>query len=316
MPSRPVASRGTAAPTAETAAVTSLIRLPSPRPPGPPPARSAPPPGAATDAALHLGAATLGLGHLHERRGEALIRIPVHRRQQDPGCEWHVRRVAGRLLGLDLTCETMEDWIGLAAASPDLVVTLYRDLFRRDDIPAADLFWARDVFVKGPDGPTLAFAAGSYNPLNAWNTVRGAVHLTGPVGDSPLRGGLRLPESGLLRLGAADVTAAVLRPHRRDDRTGRVLRLEVAPPPGAAYVLEDLTLPGREPFTPLGLVRCLARGAQRATWTDRGPGGGGADWPESEDDGEPGAYAIPAPRTMPGVLVAAAMLRASPMARA
>ncbi|WP_376096202.1 hypothetical protein ACE7GA_04450 [Roseomonas sp. CCTCC AB2023176] len=210
----------------------------------------------------HLAAATLGLGLLHERRGDTLIRVPVHRRQQSPDLEWHARQEGGRLVHLTFTAETLEEWSALAAASPAETLGLYRDLLARPEVRADDLLWRHDVFARGETGPVLAFAAGTYNPFNPWNTVRGAVHLTRPA-PGP-RGVIALRTEGILFLGNHDVTSEVLRPRRRDDRTGRVTRLEVEAPAGALYDLDDLSLPGGDPLTPLGLAHHLLRSGEPA----------------------------------------------------
>ena len=175
------------------------------------------------DPVRFLAAATFGLGTLYERRGEAFVRVPVHRRQHDPALEWHARQEGGRLVHLTLTFETLEEWSALADASPAETVGLYRHLLGCPEVRTEDLYWRADVYARGEEGHALAFAAGTYNPFNAWNTLRGAVHLTRPA--PTFRCGIVPPTSGLLFLGEADVTADVLRPRRRDDRTGRVTRL-------------------------------------------------------------------------------------------
>ncbi|MBP0491818.1 hypothetical protein [Roseomonas indoligenes] len=216
-------------------------------------------------AVAHLAAETLVLGCLYQRRGGAYVRIPVHRRQQFTGCEWHCRRVDGRLVSVGITCEPLEEWLTLAETAPDDVVELYRGILGRRDIPANELFWGSDIYTRSADGYDLVFAAGEYNPLNAWNTVRGAVHINGsarggfdtaPADDTPPRLRLRLPKKGLLFLGGVDMTAEVLRVSR-DDGRGWIDRLEVAVPAGEHWALSELVLASGDRFTPLGLVEAL-----------------------------------------------------------
>ena len=234
-----------------------------------------------------LATETLALGCLFERWGHSFIRRPVQRRQQMAGCEWHCRRVGGRLHAVSYTFEDLEDWIALAREAPREVVSLYRGILGRPDIAEADLHWRGDVFARGTEGYVLAFPAGSYNPLNAWNTVRGAVHLNGlaeagfearpRMGRQAAR--LRLDEAalgqGLLFQAGRDVTVSVMRAARRERHGMAVTRLELQVPEGQGWSLSDLTLPDGEGFTPLGLFHRLA---------GEGPSGGedGTGW-----EGEP-----------------------------
>ena len=235
-----------------------------------------PPAPSAGRALLHLACETLALGCLFERRGEAFIRIPVQRRQQMMGCEWHCRREGGLLRRVSYTFEAMEDWIALAREGPERVAALYRGILGRPEIREAELIWHSDVFVRTPDGYVPAFRAGSYNPLNAWNTVRGAVHLNGcaeagfeaPARPGAAGGRLRLaggaPERGLLFLGGRDCTAAVLHATRRDGAADCMQRIELSVPVGEDWSLGELTLPDGERFSPLGLFRALLGGEEDA----------------------------------------------------
>jgi hypothetical protein len=225
------------------------------------------PPAALSDRAVaHLAAETLVLGCLYQQRGAAYIRIPVHRRQQFTGCEWHCRRAEGRLVSVGITCESLEEWVTLAETVPGDVVELYRGILGRRDIPVNDLFWGADIYARNGEDYELVFAAGSYNPLNAWNTVRGAVHIngsarggfdSGSTDSTPPRLRLRLPQKGLLFLDGVDRTGDVLRVSR-DGGNGWIDRLEVAVPAGEGWALNELVLASGDRFTPLGLVEALA----------------------------------------------------------
>jgi hypothetical protein len=263
----------------------------------------------AARALLQLASETLALGCLFERRGDAYIRLPVHRRQQMAGCEWHCRRLGGLLRRVSYTFEPLDGWISLAKEAPERVAALYRSILRRPDIAATELIWRSDVFARRLDGYVLAFPAGSYNPLNAWNTVRGAVHLNGSaeagfeaaprLGPGRLCLSVEAVERGLLFLGGCDRTADVLRAARHESVAGTAGRLEVSVPEGEGWSLEDLTLPDGERFTPLGLFQLLL------------DGGGGAQggW-STETSASP---ALPAwwgaMPFLPGQLVREAVLR-------
>ncbi|MBP0496451.1 hypothetical protein [Roseomonas indoligenes] len=275
-------------------------------------------PGQAGPGLLHLTCETLALGCLFERRGAAFIRVPVHRRQQMLGCEWHSRRIAGLLRAVSYTFEALEDWTALAQEAPRRVAALYRGILGRPEIRDEDLVWRSDVYARRPDGHELVFPAGSYNPLNAWNTVRGAVHLNGgamagfEAMPRPDPGGrLRLsegpPERGLLFLGGRDVTAEVLRPARREGPAGPPRRLEAAVPEEADWSLCDLSLPNGERFTPLGLFHALLGGnpaggpGEEGEASGRGLGRGPGDpWALA------GMGSVP---LLPGRLVTEALLR-------
>ncbi|MCR0981500.1 hypothetical protein [Roseomonas populi] len=279
-------------------------------------------PGAAL---LHLASETLALGCLFERRGSAFIRVPVHRRQQIPGCEWHSRRVAGLLRAVSYTFEALEDWTALAQEAPGTVAALYRSILGRPEIRAEELVWRADVYLRGPDGYEPAFPAGSYNPLNAWNTVRGAVHLNGsaaagfaaaprPGAGDRLRLTGPVPQRGLLFHGGRDVTAEVLRASRREGPGRPPRRLEAAVPEEADWSLGDLSLPDGDRFTPLGLFRALLGGDPAG-----GPAGGhgprrgqGRGVVAASPWAMKGTGAMP---FLPGQLVAEALLRqAGPIA--
>ncbi|HEY7075814.1 MAG TPA: hypothetical protein VH418_10605 [Solirubrobacteraceae bacterium] len=100
-------------------------------------------------------------------------------RQQDEYLEWYATHDAGgRITAVDFTCEGPEYWMALAHGYPasvqpgrsappahgslDLVLALYRQHVS-PDVQLADLL-----------------VDGVYDPYNAWNTVRGAMHLTHP----------------------------------------------------------------------------------------------------------------------------------------
>lgn len=108
----------------------------------------------------------------------------VRYRQQDEYCEWRTWADESGPLRMAFSCENPEYWATIAETDPVLLVRLYRQTLRTDDVQAEDLFWPHDVFLPGGDGADPAFAvvfkAGEYNPYNVWNTDRGLVHLTHP----------------------------------------------------------------------------------------------------------------------------------------
>jgi hypothetical protein len=81
-------------------------------------------------------------------------------RKQDEYLEWFVTRRGGKIVRVDFTCEGPEYWKFLAKHSPAKLLTLYQQLIS-PAVKQADLFTA----------------AGAYNPLNQWNTKKGAIHL-------------------------------------------------------------------------------------------------------------------------------------------
>jgi len=280
-----------------------MFRYAPPPPPLPDAAPDAAPGSLAGRALLHVACETLALGCLFERRQGLHIRVPVQRRQQAAGCEWHGRRVGGALARLSYTFDPAEGWAALWRDSPERVAALYRRILGRPDIAAAELGWRSDMYVRASGEHVLAFPAGSYNPFNAWNTARGAVHLNGPVGEGfegagarlpgpPVIAPLDVPRQGLLFLGDRDRTAEVLRIVRLDGARGPVRRIEVAAPAEASWSLDDMTLPDGEGFTPLGLFRAL-RGAAEERDAD-------AAWPANWPEGAP---------CLPGGMVAEALLR-------
>lgn len=111
--------------------------------------------------------------------------IPAYR-QQDEYCEWHVDRQGTAITRISFTAEGPEYWEQLASLDLDLVTTLYQELVN-PAVTQEQLVW--DADIAGPrldaNGQLLGyvklFDKGTYNPLNEWNTTRGAVHLTHPA---------------------------------------------------------------------------------------------------------------------------------------
>jgi hypothetical protein len=101
--------------------------------------------------------------------------LPVFERQQDEYCEWHVdRNAGGGITRIVFTSEGPEYFQEMAAVDLSLVGDLYREHVNpavRDD----ELVWPVDV--RNRNG-AIAFAKGSYNRWNEWNTRKGAMHLT------------------------------------------------------------------------------------------------------------------------------------------
>jgi hypothetical protein len=85
-------------------------------------------------------------------------------RHQDEYLEWFVTRdpATQKITRIDFTCEGPEYWSFLAENEPDELVALYRQHVS-PDVKATDLI-----------------SHGQYNPLNFWNTRRGAMHLIQP----------------------------------------------------------------------------------------------------------------------------------------
>ncbi|WP_338927557.1 hypothetical protein IHE33_15730 (plasmid) [Mycetohabitans endofungorum] len=89
-------------------------------------------------------------------------------RQQDEYLEWFVHRDdQGKIIRVDFTCEAHDYFEFLASLKPDAVVTLY----------------ANHVAPGVPENDLKAelFPNGEYNRGNAFNTTKGAMHLTHPA---------------------------------------------------------------------------------------------------------------------------------------
>jgi hypothetical protein len=119
-------------------------------------------------------------------------------RQQDEYCEWFVERDGDRVTGMQFTSEGPEYWeflvsgtrpffpegdqrAAITSGDPDLALALYRQHIS-SEVSAEDLVWQHRVafFDAGRQRWVLYAAEGDYNPLNRWNTERGAMHLTHP----------------------------------------------------------------------------------------------------------------------------------------
>lgn len=114
--------------------------------------------------------------------GASMTPFQIHHRQQDEYCEWYTWTNAdGRISRIALTCENPEYWTVLADGDRSLLLTLYKELLKTEDVQEQDLFWPHDVFVRGPDGSfDVAYRRDEYNPYNVWNIERGIVHLAHP----------------------------------------------------------------------------------------------------------------------------------------
>ncbi|WP_424135662.1 hypothetical protein [Roseomonas chloroacetimidivorans] len=261
----------------------------------------------------HIVSETLGLYSLYARHGGRYVRTPFQFRQQADQLEWHSRWVRGRLSSITLTCETAESWSQLARDALDQATELYRFLLDESRIRSAELCWQSDIFIQNPEDAgrfTQVYAAGDYNPLNMWNTLRGAVHLTRtslpeaalhiPFGRR--RGGcalwgMQLPTAGIISPAGDDVTRDAIRITRRHPATGAVLRIEVFAPRGADFEFDELVLSDGLPVTGCRLASMI----QVANMQEGGP-------PQAA------LGRICDPRidrpTLPSPAVAAAMLRA------
>lgn len=267
-----------------------------------------------------LMAETLGLSCLYERVGGRFIRLPVHHRQQTEGCEWHGQRVGGHLVRLSFTCEGMRDWAFLAEKAPEAATQLYRQVLGRPEVTTGALFWNSDVFSRtAPDVDdfTLLFRAGSYNPLNAWNTVRGAVHLTRCAGTASPDGSdgvakLHTENLTVLDRDGTDVTEEVVRVTRRHPASGAALRVEVTAPAWGACTVEDLVLADGGPVSGPGVARLLSSAGGRGDDVVPPPARGFAALPQGRVQDRHSEVSFEGwlpegPPTLPGALVAAAM---------
>lgn len=106
----------------------------------------------------------------------------VRYRQQDEYCEWHSWRDGhGLVTRIALTCENPEYWTVLAEGDRALLVDLYKDILKTNEVRTDDLLWAHDVFVRSPAGEfEVAYRRDEYNPFNVWNIEKGLIHLAHP----------------------------------------------------------------------------------------------------------------------------------------
>jgi hypothetical protein len=113
-------------------------------------------------------------------------------RVQDEYLEWHVHRDrgTGKIVRIDFTCEGPEYWAFLAERAPRTLLSLYRRHVS-PDVRAGDLR-----------------RAGAYDPLNAWNTERGAMHLTHPSNTLGAEIALAADATVLRRRGSRTLTDA------------------------------------------------------------------------------------------------------------
>jgi hypothetical protein len=98
----------------------------------------------------------------------AQVDDPANRRDDSRGqneyCEWFTaKNAAGAVISVDFTTELPDYWRFLGShLSPSQIGDIYRELY-----PAAT--------------DAELFTGGAYNPLNPWNTTRGAMHLIGEI---------------------------------------------------------------------------------------------------------------------------------------
>lgn len=119
-------------------------------------------------------------------------------RQQDEYCEWFAEREGDRVTGVQFTSEGPEYWeflisgtrpffdegdarAAITSGDPELALALYRQHIS-PEVALEDLLWPHRVAYFDAQGQRwLPYATkGDYNPLNRWNTERGALHLTHP----------------------------------------------------------------------------------------------------------------------------------------
>lgn len=101
---------------------------------------------------------------------------------QDEYCEWSVRRVNGKIVRVDITCENPEYWNTLWRVDPNKVLALYQQTLSKPQIQLKDLY-----LTDTAGNPVIDPSTGkpAYNPLNKWNSgpistdsQGGAMHLT------------------------------------------------------------------------------------------------------------------------------------------
>jgi len=103
----------------------------------------------------------------------------VKARPQDEYLEWCTHRDGdGQIVAVDFTCEGPEYWQSLAEGYPDSVEPEAGWPSAGGDPDALVELYRRHV--SGSVGRDDLFAGGHYDPYNAWNTERGAMHLTNP----------------------------------------------------------------------------------------------------------------------------------------
>jgi hypothetical protein len=159
-----------------------------------------------------------------DENGEPVGAADVFYRQQDEYCEWFVEREAGRPRRINFTCEPPEYWQFLAHGTKPFFpredsrselfagdMTLVEELYREhidDSVRAEELLWPHDVQRLVASDPVtgqqvwVPYARkGTYNPLNPWNTLHGAMHLTHPSNslnaEMHLAGGASVPRIGI-----------------------------------------------------------------------------------------------------------------------
>jgi len=95
-------------------------------------------------------------------------------RMQDEYCEWHAYRDGGggTIKRIVFTAEAPEYWIELARHDFDQVLALYRQ-WVSPAVQPNDLKLTENISFG-----EVVLPAGSYNPYNEWNTVKGCIHLT------------------------------------------------------------------------------------------------------------------------------------------
>lgn len=103
---------------------------------------------------------------------------------QDEYCEWSVTRdTNGDITCVNFTHENPEYWFHMWHVSPEVVLSLYREILQNQSIQLPDLYLyegKKPVIVRETGRP-------AYNPINKWNcgpsadaNGGGAIHLTSP----------------------------------------------------------------------------------------------------------------------------------------
>ena len=86
----------------------------------------------------------------------------ARQQRQDEYLEWHVTRdpATQKITRVEFTCEGPEYWEFLALNAPDILLERYR------------------TYISPNVQKTDLFVGNQYNPLNIWNSEKGAMHLT------------------------------------------------------------------------------------------------------------------------------------------
>lgn len=128
------------------------------------------------EAAADAFAETLESARLYTKTPAAKFKLaPWSTRLQDEYCEWSIVRQGNDIVAMQFTAEPPEYWDTLFSEDPQLVVTLYRELLKTNEVQENDLRFTEDHYRS--QNSVLKKAA--YNWYNKWNVgPNGLIHLT------------------------------------------------------------------------------------------------------------------------------------------